>query len=533
VDTAVASQNLDAAQWIDAFIEAGYAASSFAYEDDSSRDVPRAQMRFKKRIETTGRHIREIKRCGPGPTDSPRMLHQVAKSRQILIDAFESSVWKSRSDERFIERRRVAHPSPDPIDEKTAAPRGCEQFVAGHVEHDTEDKFTISFKCNAHPVRRHPVGKISRPIDRIDDPPVLRGFRRSLALVFLSQNLVSRKGLKQNTNDVLLRRNIRIGNEVVRTFRAYAVRGHPSRVSLNDRCSAARGPYGHFFFLTQIRHRPLLTVIVRAKLLQFFSGKHESMLKRLGVFVSSSAAMLFLIGGCASDPATDQTADLTDLHHRVLQVDRTAMFAGFERLSEEPHEVDRYDMVSTEDGRHLEMTSLLRFDGDAYSVVRSDTTGAIGPCRLCGLIRRESSPTTDAFSRLVLDEDPPYLNERGIRAFELESAGDTTIDNRRAEIVVARAIEGEPRAGNYRYVRLYIADEGRLLGSKTRLDRSTFFISEASSREVYMVENAAGSYRPDRIHIVQDVRVMLSGRRITETTLTYRPSSAPSATSTR
>lgn len=179
------------------------------------------------------------------------------------------------------------------------------------------------------------------------------------------------------------------------------------------------------------------------------------------------------------------------------------------------------------------MTSLLRFNGDAYSVVRSDTTGAIGPCRLCALVRRESSPTTDAFSRLVLEEDPPYLNERGILAFELEFAGDTTIDNRRAEIVVARAIEGEPRAGNYRDVRLYIADDGRLLGSKTRLDRSTFFINEASSREVYIAEDGAGIYRPDRIYVVQDVRVMLSGRRITESTLTYRPASAPSLTSMR
>jgi hypothetical protein len=237
-------------------------------------------------------------------------------------------------------------------------------------------------------------------------------------------------------------------------------------------------------------------------------------------------AGLLIVSGCMEPGPLDEEAPGDTLRKYVLSIQSEPFRRAFADVRTFPHEIDRVDvMEGSSPETAMVNRAVIVYDGTSYVSEDARMEGTLPPCRVCRFVGGTSAPDLDAIAAIVLDEDPPFLNERGISAFTFRRGRDTLIDGLSLETIHASAIDGEHRAGRYRNVTMYVLPDTRaLIGIEASIERSTMFVSEIGTREAYLTQGPTG-FTPSKVSIVNDVSVLLGDRRVIHTELRYRPSS--------
>ena len=250
--------------------------------------------------------------------------------------------------------------------------------------------------------------------------------------------------------------------------------------------------------------------------------------------------LLPLLAACdepAPDPLSPAEAAERDSVLALLRAaDTESLAAAFDRL-----DAFRYRVVMQteqfESGDQIAQRTLIAevvpmAGGPDIDFVQIDSSGAFdfGGFAAFASESVESPLPAENPATLALPDDPAYLDPRGRETFRFRFAPDTLLGDRRVQVLTVEAREDDQAL---RRARLYLDDEGALVGVRLQRRTESVIFSEQSDTAVLLQPGPAGGWLPHLTRIETALGALGTDRRrfrLTRRYADFEPAAAASNT---
>jgi len=230
--------------------------------------------------------------------------------------------------------------------------------------------------------------------------------------------------------------------------------------------------------------------------------------------------LLQLLAAC-DEPAPDplspaEVAERDSVLALLRTADTASLAAAFDRLDAFRFRVvtrtEQFEAGDQIAQRTLTAEVVPTADGPGIDLVQIDSSGAFdfGGFAAFASESAESPLPAENPATLVLPDDPAYLDPRGRETFRFRFAPDTLFGDRRVQVLTVEAREDDQAL---RRARLYLDDEGALVGVRLQRRTESVIFSERSDTAVLLQPGPAGGWLPNLTRIETALGALGTDRR--------------------